>query len=82
MPMTAEQLAALIDQVWEELGTRPAVPKGVLADALQQSAMFNELQSFVALNHTVPQAWVGGLLIGIQLGKAIREVEELEGLGR
>jgi hypothetical protein len=82
MPMTAEQLATIIDQVVEEATKKPAISSTLLCAALKRSVAFHVLRTQIEDKQTSPEAWVGGLLIGIQLGKAIREVEELEGLGR
>lgn len=82
MPMTAEQLATIIDQVWEEASAHFAIPPRLLNDALDKSRMFDKMKTFEVFYRDQQSVWARGLLIGIHVGKAIREVEELEGLGR
>jgi hypothetical protein len=92
--MTAPELAAIIDKVWDEIDQpagRSADFAGIphFLEALRKTRMFDEITTeFSALPETPPMLALAsrslcrGLFVGIHLGKAIREVEELEGLGR
>jgi hypothetical protein len=89
MPMTAEQYAELIDQVWADVesSASPERYQPELIQGIERSRLFHSIG--VDMDQ-VPDSKINvicielahALLMGIAIGKAIREVEELEGLGR
>lgn len=94
MPMTAEQLTEIADAVWAEIVQRKpfertSIPNDMLVAAMNNSVMFKDckanaegLASGLSSSDHYMCGWVVGFTCGLELGKAVREVEELEGLGR
>lgn len=89
--MNAEQLAAVIDQVYAglHLPAKNSASNELLFQAISRTTMLSSLASSIVGLRLSPRevtlasrSMARGIIIGIQVGKAVREVEELEGLGR